>query len=105
RCRLSFVARVSIDDAQSSRPSLKCAMERCQQQSHGRPNSLCGLCFYQPQFGIRARHKEVHFQTLLITKIVEFLAHSTMGLALEYFCCDEAFEQRTQEGRSLKLSR
>jgi hypothetical protein len=42
-------------------------------------------------------HKKIYFQTLLIAKIVELLAHPTVGLAFEYFCCDEAFEQRPQE--------
>jgi len=37
--------------------------------------------------------QEVYFQTLLIAKIVELLAHPTVGLTLEYFCRDEAFEQ------------
>ena len=37
--------------------------------------------FYQPQLGVRTWNKKVYFQTLLIPKIVEFLAHPTIGLA------------------------
>lgn len=41
-------------------------------------------------------HQEVYFQTLLITEVIEFLAHSTVGLGLEYFCRDEPFEQNSR---------
>ena len=34
----------------------------------------------------------VYFQTLLIAKIVELLAHPTGGLTLEYFRRDEAYQ-------------
>src|SRR5438132_7752235 len=93
-----------MDQDQSSCSLLQRALKRCQRGCHGRANSLCGVGFYQPQLGVWAWNKEVYFQTLLIAKIVEFLAHPTVGLTLEYFRRDEAFKHSPKEWRALKLT-
>lgn len=51
-----------------------------------------GFRFYEPQLGVRLWDKKVYFQSLLIAKIVEFLARTLVGLTLEYLRRDEAFE-------------
>jgi len=37
---------------------------------------------------VLGRYEEIHLETLLVARIIELLAHSTVSLALEYFCCD-----------------
>jgi hypothetical protein len=70
----------------------------------GRPDSLLGFRFYQPQLGVRAWYKKVDLQTLLIAKIVKLLAHSTVGLTFNYFPRHKAFKQKAKERRTLKLT-
>ena len=82
-----------MDHNQSCCSFLQRALRGGRGRRHRGTNSLRGFRFYQPQLGVWAWNKEVYFQTLLIAKIVEFLAHPTVGLAFEYLCCDEAFEQ------------
>jgi len=55
-------------------------------------HSLRRFRFYEPQLGVGPWDKKVYFQTLLIAKIVEFLAHATVDLTLQYFRRDEACE-------------
>ena len=81
-----------MDHDQSFCSFLQRALKRGQGRRHGRADSLGGFRFYQPQLGVWAWNKEVYFQSLLIAKIVEFLAHATVGLTLEYFRPDKAFE-------------
>jgi hypothetical protein len=54
--------------------------------------SLHCISFHEPDLGVGAWYEEVSLQTLLIAEVVEFFTHSLVGLALEYFRCDEAFE-------------
>src|SRR5208282_3131878 len=93
-----------MDQDQSSCSFLQRALKRCQGRCHGRADSLRGFRLYQPQLGVRAWDKEVYLQTLLIAEIVEFLAHATVGLALDYFRCHEAFKKSSKEWRAFKLS-
>src|SRR6516164_6113933 len=93
-----------MDHDQSSCSLLQRALKRGQRRCHGRANSLRRFSFYQPQLGVRAWNKKVHFQALLIAKIVELLAHPTVGLTLDYFRCHKAFKQRSKEWRALKFS-
>ena len=81
-----------MDHDQSSGSFLQRALKRGQGRCHGRADSLRGFRFYQPQLGVRTWNKKVYFQTLLIAKIVELLAHPTVGLAFEYLRCDEALQ-------------
>src|SRR5215471_5507648 len=93
-----------MDEDQSSCPFLQRPLKRGQGRSHRRSNRLRGLRLYQPQLGVRAWDEKVYLQTLLITKIVEFLAHATVDLTLEYFRRYEAFKQNPKKWRALKLS-
>ena len=81
-------------------------LQRAEERSRATPwaaDSLCGFRFYQPHLGVRTWNKKVYFHTLLIAKIVEFLAHPTVSLTLNYFRCHEAFKQRSREWRAFQL--
>ena len=93
-----------MDHDQSFCSFLQRALKRGQGRRHGRADSLGGFRFYQPHLGVRTWNKKVYFQTLLIARIVEFLAHPTVSLTLNYFRCHEAFKQVSKEWRALKLS-
>ena len=88
-----------MDHDQSSCSFLQRALKSSQGRCHGRADRLRGFRFYQPQLGVRTWNKKVYFQTLLIAKIVELLAHPAVGLTPEYFRRDEAFKQSLKEWR------
>jgi len=81
-----------MDHDQSFRSFLQCAPKGGQRRRHWGPHSLRRFRFYEPQLGVGPWDKKVYFQTLLIAKIVEFLAHATVDLTIQYFRRDEAFE-------------
>src|SRR5450755_2393497 len=105
RGRRNLKPRFSMDHDQSCRSILQRTLKGGQGRCHRRMDSLRGFRFYQPQLCARTWDKKIYFQTLLIAKIVEFPAHPTVGLTLEYFRRDEAFKQRSKERRALKLGR
>ena len=49
------------------------------------------------------REEEVDFETLLIAKVVEFLAAAGVLLGFDDFRGDEALEDGAEEGRSLQF--
>lgn len=85
-----------MDDDQSCCSFLQRALKGGQGRRHHGTNSFRSFRFYQPQLGVWAWNKEVHFQSLLIAKIVELLAHPAIGLAFKNLCCDEAHGITTQ---------
>src|SRR6202162_2739500 len=99
RCCRSLKPGLPVNHDQPPSSFLQRTLKRDQGRCHGRADSLRGFRLYQPQLGVRAWNKKVYFQTLLIAKIVELLAHPAVGLTLEYFRRDEALEQRPQEWR------
>jgi len=99
RGRRNLKPRLPMDQNQSSCAFLQRALKRCRRRCHGRADSLRGFRFNQPQLGVRTWNKKVYFQTLLIAKIVELLAHPAVGLTPEYFRRDEAFKQSLKEWR------
>ena len=72
---------------------------------HVATNSFGGFDFNQPHFGIWSGQEEVNFKALMIPEKIQFFSHSGIGLVLQDFCCNKAFEESPQERRAFELGR
>jgi hypothetical protein len=68
---------------------------------HGHHRSSC-FALHEPERASPARNYEIHFQPLLVAKVVKFASLPCINLRLYDLCRNEAFEQRA--GKAIWLA-